>query len=1832
MSQPEDEGGRIAWEEPSVPYIPRTRLTTSMAGEAMLAAFLQSGMKRPRPSDSHDLQSSLYSFAAPTGGEPASYAAGDAAGGRHGVDAVGGGSGRSDLVGLGDAELQNALAIIHRLRTVFSERTQNTPSTSLSPGAHGGSTSAGGDAAALAVSPQNNSADMGIFADLAGAGSAQSPRREQSINELVSEALGAAEARVLSSMSPDAQGRAQLSSPQSSAGAAFGGAAGGCTGFEPQRLQKAASPHPVHHAAPPSATPLGEGSAHFAQAANFGMHTTVGRLADGIVKAATAGASAMSSSPRVRPRIEGVPGNAPHRASSASFDLDNDAVAALMDSIEATLGERERAEASAPARAPNRAPRAADDDAALNALLDSVEAEQAECNEKSATTSNAPQIDVDASEWAEFDAPSPAAPVLVVAQSLSAAAIISRLGALGDPDSPSTPGATSYGSGFHRVPMFLRAVVTGVSAKHTVKDTVGACGSTDQVAVIAWYLETSSTASTRAEDRLCPVVILLRAAWLQSTPDLSPGDIIHVVAVRGGRVQVWTRSGGSDGGGGGTGVVHDDSLRWATLIGDTATQTAASDVAPFLASWLSPAAKASPFQRIVLVDSHQHAIVLHPDLLISPSRIAEGNTCLRRAVLQETLGSAGGSDDSAEVPLLGTLKHELFEKALRVSAGTAPSVIDLLPTLRSAADDILRAPSSVEALYAIGQNAGGSADSSLDADARAKQEMLGVITGVQDWMRSYVPPRITRGTLTASVASPIAPAVDKSVDDLSDFNWDDFDAAPSSTAAPPPFRILQVVGVEESVHSPVWGIKGICDATVDVEFPSPDVSPAARVKRSRRLPLELKTGRRPRGGGAFDEHRAQMLIYALILPERYGSEVPPSVVDGVEVAPAAVSGACNSAQAGAAGDGGPRLFNADVSDCLDGASPVAGLLVYLSSADEQAKVVARTASGQRWATAHAAPDDIALHYTMTINSQWPLQSALLVNRNFLAAALVRAKRQAATGAATPALPPVIRDDRVCSRCFLFAACSTVHACQESTEAGDIEDIGGISGSNIAGSAAALFAAHRRGISEKYAAYYAKWVRLINMEADEQSRSVLRGGSRSRLTNEPRDGAAENTVGDVVDDAPLDIPATAGYSAIWRKSSAQSFTDGTCIPHVRLRAQTAVSGAQPEEEAPLFANTSVESRPAPKGSGADSHEYTFEAGPDAPSLTTLPFSVGDFVVASGDGPRGPFCLLSGVISGLTSTRVLVRGWRDAAAAFPAAFSPPLSGGAVDEGAPFLWRLDRGDVAQLNRAVHDNLVRLVGGRTISLMDDGDSVSWGARAAAAANGTESVQLPGGGGRGDLKRLALLVDLVAPRFFKTPELPWVTDDDSIGSAATFGLTSRAPSAFPRALPSSTLSLELSAEFANVLNEDQRAAVSCALSMRDYACILGMPGTGKTATLAFLIHCFTALGRSVLVTSHTHNAVDNVLLKCLERGMDVLRVGRASAVHKDIAKHCLETLVAQGGATTLHNLHARLQRAQVVGVTCLGIRHALFARRTFDVCIVDEASQIPEPVVIGPLRTARTFLLVGDHMQLPPLVVSSAAKAGGLDVSLFKRLSVEHPAAVKSLTLQYRMNEDIMSLSNQLMYKGALRCGSTAVAEGAITTLALGAVGAPPWLERVLRPETRVIFLDTDSSESTGKPTGAGAPALEMRTTEGDDGVVENRAEADIVTDVIVALLESSVDARDIGVISPLRSQLRLVRRCLKARGDARTDGVEVDTVDRFQGRDKRVIVLSFVRSNSDGQLGQVLSDVRRLNVAVSRAKHKLVLVGSATTLATGSPELKELLSLVQSRGWLCALPYREK
>uniref|UniRef100_A0A8B9E3W7 DNA replication ATP-dependent helicase/nuclease n=1 Tax=Anser cygnoides TaxID=8845 RepID=A0A8B9E3W7_ANSCY len=399
----------------------------------------------------------------------------------------------------------------------------------------------------------------------------------------------------------------------------------------------------------------------------------------------------------------------------------------------------------------------------------------------------------------------------------------------------------------------------------------------------------------------------------------------------------------------------------------------------------------------------------------------------------------------------------------------------------------------------------------------------------------------------------------------------------------------------------------------------------------------------------------------------------------------------------------------------------------------------------------------------------------------------------------------------------------------------------------------------------------------------------------------------------------------------------------------------------------------------------------------------------------------------------------------------------------------------------------------------------------------------------------------------------------------------------------SSVLPAEAKETVANILkglNKPQKQAMKQVLLSKDYTLIVGMPGTGKTTTICALVRILSACGFSVLLTSFTHTAVDNILLKLAKFKVGFLRLGRAQKVHPDIRKFTEEEICRSKSINSVTDLEELYNSQPVVATACMGVNHPIFAQKQFDFCIVDEASQISQPICLGPLFCSKRFVLVGDHQQLPPLVQNSEARDLGMSESLFKRLE-QNQNAVVQLTVQYRMNSKIMSLSNMLVYEGKLECGSEKVSNATVNLPNLKklklelADASKTWLKEVLEPDKPVCFLNTEKAGC--KPS-------------------------------------------DIGVISPYRHQLKIITDLMARLKENR---VEVNTIDKYQGRDKSIIIVSFVRNSNEENLGTLLKDWRRLNVAITRAKHKLVMVGCIPSLRR-YPPLEKLLCHLQSEAMI--------
>lgn len=316
-------------------------------------------------------------------------------------------------------------------------------------------------------------------------------------------------------------------------------------------------------------------------------------------------------------------------------------------------------------------------------------------------------------------------------------------------------------------------------------------------------------------------------------------------------------------------------------------------------------------------------------------------------------------------------------------------------------------------------------------------------------------------------------------------------------------------------------------------------------------------------------------------------------------------------------------------------------------------------------------------------------------------------------------------------------------------------------------------------------------------------------------------------------------------------------------------------------------------------------------------------------------------------------------------------------------------------------------------------------------------------------------------------------------------------------------------------LNPVQRRAVLNALTNQDYMLLKGLPGTGKTQTLVALIQLLILLKKRILITSHTHSAVDNILIRLYNRKIKFLRLGSSSRIHpslKEFSEHHLTS-----NCKSPEDLAAVYDNYNIVAVTCLGSAHPLIAQTKFDVCLVDEATQIFQSSIIRPLYSSRKFILVGDPEQLPPLVKSKEAKFQGADESLFKRL--DSSAATKVLNLQYRMNKTITKLANNLTYQGDLKCANTAVETATIQFADPKVLPAKypneKWLLRALSTHleqsctllnTGNVFNMVQEFSNSLKTESKKEEALDEKKT-----IYKNYCEIAIVLQITTALLEVS-------------------------------------------------------------------------------------------------------------------------
>lgn len=428
-------------------------------------------------------------------------------------------------------------------------------------------------------------------------------------------------------------------------------------------------------------------------------------------------------------------------------------------------------------------------------------------------------------------------------------------------------------------------------------------------------------------------------------------------------------------------------------------------------------------------------------------------------------------------------------------------------------------------------------------------------------------------------------------------------------------------------------------------------------------------------------------------------------------------------------------------------------------------------------------------------------------------------------------------------------------------------------------------------------------------------------------------------------------------------------------------------------------------------------------------------------------------------------------------------------------------------------------------------------------------------------------------------------------------------------------------------LNDAQAQAVATALNAPQVALIHGPPGTGKTHTLAALVEAAVGRGQRVLVCAASNAGADQAAAALGQRQVDVVRLGHPARVDEALHPLLLEQRVAahprtqlartlyrqaenlrnRSGASRKNAAEARAQRqqrriqwrsmvadarrlmdqaeaevldrARVVCCTLAGAASNAMANQGFDLCVVDEASQALTPALLMALPLADRMVLAGDHHQLPPTVLSLQAARAGLDHTAFDSLINSGAVPATLLTQQHRMHADLMAFPNAFQYGGAL----TAHPAAAQRTLQ----------DRLGKPVTDPDLMDTLAFIDT-----AGTGFSEELPPGGTSRC--NPGEAQLCAHLVHRLLAAGLAPTQVAVVVPYRAQADALARILAAPVAA---GVEVDTVDAFQGREKDAVVVGLVRSNDRGEMGFV-EDRRRLNVALTRARCWLRVVGDGGTV----------------------------
>lgn len=465
-------------------------------------------------------------------------------------------------------------------------------------------------------------------------------------------------------------------------------------------------------------------------------------------------------------------------------------------------------------------------------------------------------------------------------------------------------------------------------------------------------------------------------------------------------------------------------------------------------------------------------------------------------------------------------------------------------------------------------------------------------------------------------------------------------------------------------------------------------------------------------------------------------------------------------------------------------------------------------------------------------------------------------------------------------------------------------------------------------------------------------------------------------------------------------------------------------------------------------------------------------------------------------------------------------------------------------------------------------------------------------------------------------------------------------------------------------LNPTQERAVNEVLWAKDVAIVHGPPGTGKTTTLVEAINETLMRESQVLVCAQSNMAVDWISEKLVDRGINVLRIGNPTRVNEKMLGFTYERRfeshadypqlwairkaireLRKNRKKGSENYHQKMDRlksraaeielrinaelfgeARVIACTLVGSAHHLLEGMKFGTLFIDEAAQALEAACWIPMKRASRVILAGDHCQLPPTVKSIAALRAGLGKTLMERIAENKPEVVTLLKIQYRMNDEIMRFSSDWFYGGKVE-------------------SAPQIKYRsVLDYDHPITWIDTSNEENQITIEGEDAPEDSASASSAASAVNQNselnfkeqfvgesfgrinKAEAELTLLTLAEYFTKIGKQRvleeriDVGIISPYRAQVQYLKKLIKKYEFFKPYRrlISVNTVDGFQGQERDVILISLVRSNDEGQIG-FLKDLRRMNVAMTRARMKLIILGNKDTM-TKHPFYKKLWEYVEA------------